>query len=151
MISQISSMIATATNLLHPMVVHFPLALLTASYLLDVLAHWWPKLRTSGWVLLILGTLGAMVAVLTGNVVGDLFESTKYWAVVETHQKLAITTTLIFTGLLIWRFFARRKGNDPAEKWYYFIPATIGVGLLLLTGLYGGHMVYAFGLGVMGP
>ena len=77
MIQQITEMLATATNLLHPMVTHFPLALLSASYLLDVLAHWWPKLRTSGWVLLILGTLGAIVAVLTGNVVGEA---------IRTHQ-----------------------------------------------------------------
>jgi uncharacterized membrane protein len=102
-------------------------------------------------VLLILGTIGAIFAVITGNVAGELFEDTKFGAVVETHQALAIATTVIFSALLIWRFIARRKGNDPAEKWYYFVPATIGMGLLLLTGLYGGHMVYAFGLGVMGP
>jgi uncharacterized membrane protein len=151
MISQISDMIATATNLLHPMMTHFPLALLSASYVLDIAAHWWPKLRTSGWVLLILGTVGAIFAVITGNVDGEMYEDSVAGGIVETHQTLAITTTVIFSALLIWRFFARRKGNDPAEKWFYFIPATIGMGLLLLTGLYGGHMVYAFGLGVMGP
>ena len=63
MIQQITEMLALATSLLHPMVTHFPLALLSASYLLDILAHWWPKLRTSGWVLLILGTIGAIFAV----------------------------------------------------------------------------------------
>lgn len=151
MIAQILDMISTATNLLHPMMTHFPLALLSASYVLDIAAHWWPKLRTSGWVLLILGTIGAIFAVITGNMAGELFEDTKFGAVVETHQVLAIASTVVFSALLVWRFFARRKGNDPAEKWYYFIPATIGMGLLLLTGLYGGHMVYAFGLGVMGP
>jgi uncharacterized membrane protein len=151
MIQQITEMLTLAPSLLHPMVTHFPLALLSASYLLDVLAHWWPKLRTSGWVLLILGTLGAIVAVLSGNAVGELFEETKFGAYVKLHQTLAITTTVIFAALLIWRFFARRRGQDPAEKWYYFVPATIGVGLLLLTGLAGGHMVYAFGLGIMGP
>jgi uncharacterized membrane protein len=151
MIQEIMNMISTATNLLHPMMTHFPLALLSASFVLDIAAHWWPKLRTSGWVLLILGTIGAIFAVITGNVDGELYEDSVAGGVVETHQTLAITTTVIFSALLVWRFFARRKGNDSAEKWYYFIPATIGMGLLLLTGLYGGHMVYAFGLGVMGP
>jgi uncharacterized membrane protein len=151
MIQQITEMLALAPSLLHPMVTHFPLALLSASYLLDVLAHWWPKLRTSGWVLLILGTIAAIVSVLSGNAVGEVFEQTKFGSYVELHKLLAITTTGIFSALLIWRFFARRKGNDPAEKWYYFVPATIGVGLLLLTGLAGGHLVFAFGLGVTGP
>lgn len=151
MISQIISMISTATNLLHPMMIHFPLALLSASWVLDVAAHWWPKLRTSGWVLLILGTIGAIFAVITGRAVGVLFESTKYWDVVRTHQTLALTTTSIFLALLVWRLISKRKGKDPAEGWLYLVLAAIGVGFLLLTGLYGGHMVYAFGLGVMGP
>src|SRR5512137_1772054 len=100
MIQQITDMLTTATNLLHPMMTHFPLALLSASYLMDVLAHWWPKLRTSGWVLLILGTIGAIFAVITGNADGELYESTKFGSVVEMHQTLAITTTVIFAGLL---------------------------------------------------
>ncbi len=150
MIQQIMEMLSTATNLLHPMMTHFPIALLSASWVLDIAAHWWPKLRTSGWILLILGTIGAIFAVITGNAVGELYESSKYGSVVETHQTLAITTTLIFSALFIWRLIARRRGQDPAEKWYYFIPATIGIGLLMLTGLYGGHMVFAFGLGILG-
>ena len=74
MIQEIMNMISTATNLLHPMMTHFPLALLSASFVLDIAAHWWPKLRTSGWVLLILGTIGAIFAVITGNVDGELYE-----------------------------------------------------------------------------
>ena len=87
MIQQITEMLATATNLLHPMVTHFPLALLSASYLLDVLAHWWPKLRTSGWVLLILGTLGAIVCRFDRQRRRRIIRSTpNSAALVETHQ-----------------------------------------------------------------
>ena len=54
---------------IHPMVVHFPIALLLASTLFDALAFRWrsQQFRETSLSLLILGILAAGVAVLTGH------------------------------------------------------------------------------------
>ena len=54
---------------IHPMVVHFPIALLLASLLFDLIALRWrgQECRATSLSLLALGVLAALVALLTGH------------------------------------------------------------------------------------
>lgn len=53
-------------NHLHGALNHFPIALLFVSSGLDFVAGKRPNLRSSAWLLLVLGTLGAIAATVSG-------------------------------------------------------------------------------------
>src|SRR5690349_5932541 len=71
----LSQLISQLRPLLHPMIVHFPIALLFASVALDWAGYWFKQsnLTRAGFYVLVLGALGSGVAALTGpdHVTGD--------------------------------------------------------------------------------
>ncbi|MEO7074632.1 MAG: DUF2231 domain-containing protein, partial [Ktedonobacterales bacterium] len=78
---------------LHPIIVHFPIALLFTSVALDVLALFLRRVglvATASWCLL-LGVIGALAAGISGGISSRaLAESPAVAALVETHQRVAI-------------------------------------------------------------
>jgi uncharacterized membrane protein len=68
-------------------------------------------------------------------------------AVIEPHQFLAFGTTALFLLLCAWRWRARRSGALRIG-WPYVAVAILGLGLLTLTGMTGGNLVYNYGVGV---
>ena len=58
---------------LHPMIVHFPIALLIVGFLADAIGLFTKRefFTKAGFYLLILGTLGVVAAYLTGNYAGE--------------------------------------------------------------------------------
>ena len=71
---------------LHPITVHFPIALLVVSAGSSVVLRFKhiANLRETSWLLLWIGTLGALVASVTGVI--SHFEATDLHDVIETHQ-----------------------------------------------------------------
>lgn len=95
---------------LHPLVVHFPVALLLVAPLFVVIAavvgHGEPgrgrPYLVAALVLLALGTIGTYVAVETGEAAGKLTDRTEALsAVLEKHESLAETTRLVFSVLTV--------------------------------------------------
>ena len=106
-------------NELHPLVVHFPIALLLIAPLF-VLPSWQPKGKAfllSAWVLMALGTAFLFVALQTGKAAGRLaHEAVQIKQVLEQHEELAQTTgllffvlTVVFTALLLVPRVLRRE------------------------------------------
>jgi uncharacterized membrane protein len=60
------NLLSTELKRIHPIVVAFPLALLVVSVLLDLIAYFRPALRAGARLTLYLGTLGAVIATITG-------------------------------------------------------------------------------------
>ena len=138
---------------IHPMVVHFPIALLITSVVFDFLATRWrhKSFQDAGFYTLIAGLLGAAVAVLTGAMAEELAEDTGIpESVLEIHEALGYATLLFFIGLLALRLLMRWKliKEIPA---LYLAMGVAGIMILSAAGYFGGSLVYDFGAGVSMP
>ena len=138
---------------IHPMVVHFPIALLITSVVFDFLAMRWrhKSFQDAGFYTLLAGLLGAAVAVLTGAMAEELAEDTGIpESVLEIHEALGYATLLFFIGLLALRLLMRWKliREIPA---LYLAMGVAGIMILSAAGYFGGSLVYDFGAGVSMP
>jgi len=133
----------------HPLVVHFPIALLSAAVLLDLLAL---ALKRPAWHRvalwnLCLGTVGAAAAVLTGLRAAEVAKHTfAIHQVMELHQKLGITTLIIGSVVAVWRLAARDRLGPPSRTLSMLLMAAM-VGTLASGAHLGGRLVYEFGVG----
>ncbi|HLW47355.1 MAG TPA: DUF2231 domain-containing protein [bacterium] len=128
--------------LIHPLVVHFPIALWLTAAFFDVLA--WrrpdhPTFRDTAYWLMGLGVLGALVSIAAGWM--DLLNLeaqgvgtgvlTRHWP----HSLLAYLATALFLALFLWRW---RTGNaTPAWGLAVSVTAAVAVGV---TGYLGGDI-----------
>jgi uncharacterized membrane protein len=136
---------------LHPAVVHFPIALLTLYSLFELASirrlqekQYWFYVKS---IFVILGTLGAVAAYITGLLAFENFyEST----LVQLHARFAIATIILF-GLaallysLAW--FGGPKALLFASRFLFnrgaMIPiALAGLIIIYITGGLGGAIVY---------
>jgi uncharacterized membrane protein len=134
---------------LHGMIVHFPIALLFTSVLLELLAlhrPWQERLRMAALITLVLGTLGALAAVITGP--DEMARGVTELG--ETHEHFAQVTLALFALLTVWRvgLLWLKRAFSGAQVIAYVVLACVGVGLLGYTGFLGGTMVYEKAVGV---
>jgi len=133
----------------HPLVVHFPIALLLAAALVDLLAI---GLKRPAWHRvalwnLCLGTVGAAAAVLTGLRAAEVAKHTfAIHQVMELHRKLGLTTLLIGSAVAVWRLVARERLGPRSRTLAMLLMAAM-VGTLAYGAHLGGRLVYEFGVG----
>ncbi len=149
---------------LHPLVVHFPVALLLVAPLLVVLG----LLRRStgkdfllaALVLMVLGTVAVYVAVPTGEAAGRLAERTPDISkALERHEELAETTRALFTVLTVVfavillapRLLRKELGRGVSLVLNIAFLVLYGAGGLVLanTAHQGGLLVHAHGVHAM--
>jgi len=137
---------------LHPIIVHFPIALLITSVLFDAASRLFSRdsFREGALWLLILGLLSGIIATLAGFWAEEVAEKAGIAeSMIETHESLAFATLAIFGLLLVWRLYLRNQFSRQTLA-IYFLIATVGVGTLGATGYYGGDLVYEQGARVKG-
>lgn len=137
----------------HPLVVHFPLALIVVATLCLSLARTWPGARLSQtlatvgtWNLCIGGVL-VFVALGTGlaATVG-LQAGTAARAALSLHVKAAVVTTLLVLLASVWRGAGNAAESRPSTLLLVVLwAATLA---LTVTGYRGGQNVYRYGIGV---
>lgn len=90
---------------LHPIMVHFPIALLIASVALDFLSLLLRRagLTTAATWLLVLGVPSALVALLTGKVSGSVINTAAASDLLHLHKIFAVGASLTFGTLLVLR------------------------------------------------
>lgn len=136
----------------HPKVVHFPIALLLTYFLFEVLGVVLKKefLFKAAHLLLLLGVIGALAAVLTGQQAEEAFE---YWNrqssdLLEEHEQYANITLWYFTALLLIRtIFTLSKTFAGVIQYVILVLAAVGAYFVFQTGDHGGKMVYEHGVG----
>ena len=135
---------------IHPIVVHFPIALLCASVAFDALASRWPTggLREASLYTLLAGVMAAGLAVVTGGMEEDLAKRAGApESVLELHESLGQVTLVIFVALLGLRL-AMQWGWLKEIRALTLGLGAIGIVILALTGYWGGELVYTYGIGV---
>lgn len=140
-------------HLLHPAVVHFPIALLLAGGAARALCAWrrapaWLE-EASTW-LLWAGAALAWAAVGLGHLAEDKAPHVPTaWKVLEAHEDAAWWTAGWFTALGVAVFWLRRRGWPwPQARPAVFALWLLGCAMLLRTAYFGGELVFRHGMGV---
>jgi uncharacterized membrane protein len=127
-----------ADHPVHAMLVGFPIGFFGAVLVSDIISIWgnhafWPLMAT---YLIAFGVIGALVAAMFGFI--DYFTAPMSAAIhrtATTHMILNLTVV----AFEIAAFFVR-IGNPTSVLGY--VLTYIGIGVLLASGWYGGHLVY---------
>jgi uncharacterized membrane protein len=139
---------------IHPLLVHFPIALLCAAAAADVVAWAFRRnrpLRQVATLLYVLGTCGAVAAYVTGRAASQII-----WfpgmaqAVLRQHWDWALRTVWFFGIVTVVRLVLLRPSRrDPGHAIVaaFALVGLVGIGLLLETGDRGGRLVYQHGVG----
>ncbi len=140
------------TSFLHPQVVHFPIALVLAGFLADLLFLFYkqkPWLMKTGFYLMVLGALGALAAVLTGEFFTSHPSEGEVAAVFEKHETAAfITLSVIWIGVLFRIYLAWAKKEGTSLRWIVFALYLVAAAAVSVTGHLGGYMVYNYMIGL---
>ena len=147
--SSISVTVEEAMPPIHPILVHFPIALLTVSLGADVIGRWRPsaEARAIGFWCLVLAGLGAVGAVTTGFIDmyrADLAEATHRFVHLHRDSGLVLLTALVVLAVWRWRIRRRRPASDSLNL-PYFVSAGAVFALVLFQGWFGGELVYGLG------
>jgi uncharacterized membrane protein len=153
---------------LHPIFVHFPIALLTIYALLEFASiqkvrSWEPWLYIKS-AFLIIGTGASYLAYLTGNALESQFRHGSLAHIVELHSHWAVATMLIFTGItalylieiikktptlssyaektgMLWRVVVPIQ-KTFSSRFFLILFALSGLLAITVTGGLGGSIVY---------
>lgn len=153
---------------IHPLFVHFPIAFMTIYALVELIRF--KKINSQPYwfyvkiVLLVVGVLGAFVALQTGELAEDEYRAVHQ--LVETHSFFATFSTVVFgilAGLYIvtWlkeckSFISLFQKNGIRQlwqllniiqrvfyrPWFLVLGALMGLGAITITGALGGAIVY---------
>lgn len=140
----------TATHL-HAMIVHFPVALVLVAFFTDVLGLILKKkfYQQATFYVLILATLGAIVAYLTGDAAGDGMDGGSLLQAMEAHEEAATFTlwfTIAATGAKSALFILKKE--MLWLKILAFVLLMAAAGGVARTGYLGGQMVFKHAAGV---
>jgi uncharacterized membrane protein len=146
---------------LHPLVIHFPIALLMVAPLLVLLGLLWPRERSGihacAGLLLLLGTVSAFLAVITGMAVPSPgAPSPALQTALEAHEQLGKWTLLLFGCLslafLAIQWLSRLLKSRMSPAWIltlHLLWLVLAAGALLpltRTGHLGGRLVHELGI-----
>ena len=91
---------------LHPLVIHFPIALFSSAVLFDFISIIYSKneLLVASWWVMLLALISSFFAIITGfiddNLIGHFNDVSPFW---ENHSWMQIFSVLGFLLLFIWR------------------------------------------------
>lgn len=135
---------------LHPMFVHFPIALYLLGVLLT-LGYLWRRApdyeRFAYWAFL-LAWVAVAVAALAGLIdLGSLAPDDPRRAVINNHITSGVAL-LIINGLVLYFRFRWPDVLAGSRRWVYLALMVTGIVAVVLTGWLGGKLVYTLKVGI---
>lgn len=136
---------------IHAMVIHFPIALILVGFLSEIIAiiSKKPFFANAAFYLLLLGSLGTIVAYISGSYAGDGMTDGILQAPMELHEEaatitlwLAIITALFRVALYYFKY------HRTWTKWVGILLFAALVGAVARTGYLGGQLVFQHGAGI---
>ncbi|MCX7876677.1 MAG: DUF2231 domain-containing protein [Melioribacteraceae bacterium] len=141
---------------LHPMIIHFPIVLFVAYFLVEFSNLFFKQTLVDGinFIILLAGVLFSIVSVLTGNQAQNSVlpimhsKPIELVKILELHETMATITLWLFTIILFVRYYLFSK-NKLNQIWKIIITIIAFVGVILVyeTALLGGKLVYEYGVG----
>lgn len=136
-----------STSHFHPMLVHFPIALIIVGFLADVASLFFKKevcLSKAGFYFLLAGTLSAVLALLTGAFFTSEMSGTA-GDIKETHELFAWITVIASIIALLFRVFLVVKKMEQSDlKWVGFALFCLAAISVSITGFFGGSLVFNY-------
>jgi len=139
---------------LHPLIVHFPIALITVSVFFNIAA-----VATRGrflsrnfailaHTLLWLSAVSVLPAVFLGwQAYNSVTHDDASHAAMLIHRNWALGTSVVLIILASWDVWRNKIDSHPV---WWFVVAVIGAWSMVgITAWHGGELVYRYGLGVM--
>jgi uncharacterized membrane protein len=135
------------TSHIHPILVHFPIALVIIGFIADTAFLFFKKevcLSKTGTYLLFAGTLAALVTWLSGSIFTSEM-SGPAGQIRETHALLAtITLGLLVITSVVRIIVLTRKAEAPGLRWLAFALYCLAALSVGTTGFFGGNLVYSY-------
>lgn len=153
--------IPASWDLVHPLVVHFPVALLLIVPIFLALAliikNYKQCFKTLSILLMLIGTVAAYISVSSGKAAGQLvFQTPEISEALLRHQQLAEISRNIFTGLAVvylvyflMPFFRKRPYDEKFDLVFGILFLLIyfaGAAYISTTAHYGGVLVHQLGV-----
>lgn len=136
----------------HPQVVHFPIAILIVALLFEAVSCFWKKesFTLASLILLILGTIGAFVAMQTGEAAADIAKKiTGIGSTLHEHEEMAeLVAYLYLTITIIKASIMKFKKDILPWRLFILVGMLVGTFFIFRVGHYGGQLVYEWGAGV---
>ena len=123
----------------HPMIVHFPIALLMASslFVLLYLIFKDPSFDRTSFYLLVLGAIASPFAMATGLVTWWVNYRLKLSLFVKRKMQFSMLLLIFEVILILWR-----SSPSPISSPIYFIMVVILTPIVSILGYYGGQMTF---------
>jgi uncharacterized membrane protein len=138
---------------IHPIIVHFPIAIILLAVLMDLLNFflpdkWWDDLKST--ILYSIGAVSAIAAYYTGTLAADsVFLPSEAQSVLNEHADWALWTVWFFGIYALLRILLHwyQKMDQKMIRIGLFVIALPGVFFLYETGDHGAEMVFGYGTG----
>jgi uncharacterized membrane protein len=135
------------TSHLHPMIVHFPIALITVGFFADVVFLFFKNekcLSKTGLYLMVLGALAALAAWSTGHLFTNEPTQGEIVNVFVKHETGALITMILMIIGASLRIYLVIKKEETRLKWVVFTIFLLAFLAVTFTGFMGGTMVYNY-------
>ena len=135
---------------IHPLLVHFPIAFLSAFFALDLVGTLAkkPQWRSVASWFLYFGTVAAMFTVTAGLIAaGSVAHGENVHDIMERHEHIGLSVLSLAVVLSIWRMKSGVLIRGGANSFFLILSALLCV-LMMLGADLGGLMVYQYGVAV---